>query len=264
MVNLSKYGKKYPYLIWDIWHFFADVSIKSMLAERLENQGVHPDLYFKCSMDFSEKYKNTYHEISERDGNGLIQPRTISKICDILCKNGMMSKVLIGGFNGFDGDTKFYKASSQKTKGSILGDKEFFARYLNNIVYGFPYIYESNTKNVRPVWVKKEDQIYNGTCFDTVVGIVTAKHCIDNCDEIQIDGIRAEILKSARVLASDSIDLMVIQQQNSYNWGDKFSMGDGEILDEIMVMGYPNHCGFDRFLTATTGAIAAIEESYLI
>jgi len=37
----------------------------------------------------------------------------------------------------------------------------------------------------------------------------------------------------------------------------------GYVLDEIMVMGYPSHCGFNNFVTATRGSIAAIEKSFL-
>lgn len=57
--------------------------------------------------------------------------------------------------------------------------------------------------------------------------------------------------------------MLIIPSKEDYNFNDFVEIGTGEIIDEIMVMGYPNHAGFNNFLTATTGQIAGIEKSYL-
>ncbi|MCM1129473.1 MAG: serine protease [Alistipes senegalensis] len=261
MTRLDEYGKTYPDLVWDIWLFFElHNPIKSLFINELKKNRWNPDFAPKCTLDCSKHLKNKYKEIGTTDA---IQPRTISKICDRLCENNLMSKVKIGSLNGFDEHVNFYQTMLKKPKSEIIGDKELLSRYLNNLVYGFPYIYENNKKNVRPIWVKKNGQLSNGTCFNSILGIVTAKHCIDDCDEIQIDSIDADVLKSAKIFGSEEIDLVLIQPQSDYRWSNKFITADGAVLDEIMVMGYPNHSGFDRFLTATTGEIAAIEKPYL-
>lgn len=266
MTRLDEYGMKYPDLVWDIFMFFADRSIKSSFIKTLESRGYSPDYAPKCSSDFSFMFgqkERKYYEISPRGEGVMIQPRTISRICDRLCQNGSMSKMLVGGFNGHDGDTNFYEVLLQRPKDEIIIDKDLISRHLNNVVYGFPYIYESNKENVRPIWVKKDGRLGNGTCFNSALGIVTALHCIKDCDEIQIDGLNSEMLRSATIFGMEDIDLVLIRPQSDYYWNNKFLVNRGEVLDEIMVMGYPNHCGFDRFLTATTGAIAAIEKPYL-
>jgi hypothetical protein len=263
MIRLDAYGKKYPELVWDIWMFFADSSTKSMFIKTLERSGWGPNIAPKCALDFSNSFGKKYSDIGDRDGV-MIQPRTVSKICDKLCEHGSMSKIITGNFNGYDGDMNFYWTLLHKPKEELEKGKEFLSRHLNNLVYGFPYIYESNKENVRPIWVKMNGRLGNGTCFNSNHGIITAKHCIDSCDEIQIDGVGAIILRSARIYGLDELDLVLIQPKSDYRWDDKFMIGHGAVLDEIMVMGYPNHSGFDRFLTATTGAIAAIERSYLV
>ena len=263
MTRLDEYGKKYPDLIWNIWLFFADRSIKSSYIKILEQRGWNPDFAPKCSLDFSIKFGKEYEEISSRGNGIMLQPKTVSKICDKLCEKGVMSKIIVGSLNTQDGEMNFYEVLLQKSISEYLKDKEMLSRHLNNLVYGFPYIYESNKNNVRPIWVKKNNRMSNGSCFNIAIGIVTAMHCIKDCDEIKIEGVNSDMLKTAKIFGMDGIDLVLIQPQNDYQWKDKFLINDGEILDEIMVMGYPNHSGFDRFLTATTGAIAAIEQSYL-
>lgn len=260
MTRFNEYGLKYPYLGWDIWQFFADYEIKSILIKDLEQKGFNPSYAPKCILDFCSSFKDKYYEI---DTQGVpIQPRTVVKVCEKLCENGILRKVTPSGFNNFDNTGNFYDSGLRGTKDEISKNKELFSRSWNNLIYGFPYIYESNKDNVRPIWVIKDGHVYNGTCFNSSYGIITAKHCIDRCDKIQIDQISSEVLKSAKLFECDGVDLVCIMPSNDI-WRSKFVISDGNVLDDIMVMGYPNHCGFDRFLTATTGSIAAIEQSYL-
>ena len=258
MNRFDELGIKYSDLVWDIWQFYMDHSIKSIFINDLEKCGWNPDLAPKCAIDFSINFKDKYHE-----DRALIQPKTVAKICDKLCENDIMSKMMVSGFNGRDGMTNFYQTYQNMSEKEYMENKKPFSRYMNNLVYGFSYIYKNNRENVRPIWTRRNGKPGNGTCFNSVCGIVTAKHCLEECDELCIDGISADVLKNAKILGLDDIDLALIIPQNDYHWSDKFLIGDCEVLDEILVMGFPNHCGFDRFLTATTGEIAAIEYSYL-
>ena len=149
--------------------------------------------------------------------------------------------------------------------GDMLDSSPFIQSYLNNIVYGFKYIYETNKKNVLPLYVysKKDRKHQIGSCFKTMAGIITAKHCIENQDYIQIDGIKAKDMNKAQILINENLDLALFKLENNNVTDSYLRTGEGNLLDEIMVMGYPNHAGFSTFLTATTGQIAAIEKSYL-
>lgn len=251
---------KYPELCIDIVNYFCDDKIHSMLYEILK-KSLGDGLLAKSAkstMDFAEHFREKYKEIDEPDL--ILQPKTISKICNILCDLNILSKVQITGFNTiFDND--FYFGIKKEIPNTIT-----FQKYFNNRVYGFKYIYESYKKNVLPIYVcnkdKKEQHI--GTCFKTNKGIVTAKHCLENQDYAQIPNMSADVLNNSQILTSPQIDLLlIIPPTNSYEFNDYVEFGTGEIIDEMMAMGYPNHAGFCDFLTATTGQIAAIEKSYL-
>jgi len=262
-MRFSDYGKTYPDLAWVIWEFFSDHTIKNMLINDWECRGFNPDYAPKCVADFLHKFDKQYTEIDGQRGVG-IQPRTIAKICDKLCEHGILRAVAVSGINNFDNIMNFYESGLAGSRDEIFKQKNILSRRMNNLIYGFAYIYESNRVNVRPIWVKKDGALSNGTCFNSAYGIVTAMHCLEGCSEIQIEGIEADVLKSAKIYGKDKIDLVLIIPQCDYQWNDKFMPDNCEVLDEIMVMGYPNHSGFDRFLTTTVGSVAAIEQSYLV
>jgi hypothetical protein len=125
------------------------------------------------------------------------------------------------------------------------------------LVYWFSYIYEINKKNILPIFVCKDDKQYTWTCFKSVCGIITAKHCIENFDRVCISGI------DNKILTKENLDLVCIQLED-YDWQNCLMIDeDIRVLDDIMVMWYPTHWWFDNFVTATIGSVSAIEESYL-
>ena len=250
----------------DIWNFFHDETIRSMHYDALKRcmgDGVGAKVT-KNSLDFSNKFGSKYKDLYD-DRGIMIQPRIISKICDILCENNMLSKMHVSGFNLSHGENFYCGFGKEQIPVNV-----FNQRYFNNIVYGFKYIYEANKINVLPVYVRKnitengvvEEKFYTGTCFKSSYGVVTAKHCITNCNAVSIPGIKSAILKEAKIFSQDGVDLVVIVPE-LYDRLDVLKLGSGEVLDSTMSMGYPNHAGFGNFLTATTGQIAAIEKSYL-
>jgi len=258
----DEYGKRYPELCYDILCFFTDKSKKSMLAGVLKKSGWKEETNIKCASDFATHYKDKYKIIDPHHKDEImIQPKHVAKICDLLVENGSLEPVKVGNMNDYGRAMSFYTSSLDL--GKLHSMKEMLVKRLNCFVYGFPYIYESNKVNVRPIIVKQGDDFSNGTCFNTVQGIVTARHCLDKCDAIQIEGIKAATLKSARIYGLDGIDLTLIVPQSDYKWIDKFMTTKGDVLDDVLVMGYPKHCGFNALLTATTGAIAAIGQTHL-
>lgn len=258
--DLSKYGIEYPELCVDIVNYFRNDQIHSMLYEQIKlrlGDGLAAKTA-KSTLDFAQYYKTKYKELNGQDV--MLQPKTISKICNRLCNIGVLSRIHITGFNTLFGDEYYYEMP-QNIPNTIANQK-----FLNYRVYGFKYIYESYKNNVLPINVyNKESKIHQtGTCFKTNIGIVTAYHCLENQDYAQIPNISADILNKSQILTSPEIDLLlIIPPREDYNFDDYIEVGIGEIIDEIMVMGYPNHAGFEKFLTATTGQIAARKDSYL-
>ena len=142
--------------------------------------------------------------------------------------------------------------------------------YLNCVAYGFPDIYASYKDYVLPVIVKMDnDDIEMGTCFRFSTGILTAKHCLE-AKEVAIKGYTAEQLKRGSVLISNDpdLDLAYIELQEP----TRFVPGDANVLDEVLVMGYPKVPMFYSFCTAeraaissipTRGAVASLADQYI-
>lgn len=260
LTDLSEYGIKYPNLVADIINFFADTEIHSTSYKGLKvalgdglaaKQAKSPEDFM---LEFS-KNRRKYFEITDNGRELFLQPRTISKICEILCENDIINRVMPRGFNLIF-EYGYYMRSGPKI------DNPLVIEYLNNMVYGFKYMYETAKKGVLPVHISKDGNSYTGTCFLTNLGIVTAKHCIEDCESVYIPGIDIGVLQNSEIKTLDGVDIVVIVPKK-FNPEKYFAVGNGNVLDEIMVLGYPNHAGFDKFMTATTGQIAAIEKPYL-
>lgn len=256
--DISKYGIAYPELCVDIVNYFGNDKIRSKSYEILKQRlgdGLAAKIA-KSTLDFALYFGNKYKKLDNY--NTIIQPKTISKICDILCNLNVLSKIHVAGFNTFFEEEFYYKIPKN------IPNTIDYQKYLNNRVYGFKYIYQSYKNNVLPIYVynKQTCKQQTGTCFKTHIGIITAKHCLKNQNYAQISTIKANILKNSKILVNSSLDLLLIKPKD-YEFNDYIEFGTGEIIDEIMVMGYPKHAGFGNFLTATTGQIAGIETCYL-
>ena len=263
MLNFSDIWKKYPDLVYHIWDYFTDKSIHTNSDIDFSMFGSIGNFVIKSSIDFVETFYNKY---SSDDGS-FIGYNTVVKICNKLCEHGFLSKVVYGILNLDESSNYYYgwknSGKSEQLLARFNDNKNIISYIFNSLVYGFKYIYEYNKRNVLPLYVKKGDSQYIGTCFKTVHGLVTAKHCISKTGSIKIAGMNKDVFTDCNILTKDNLDIAVIQPNIEYQKEEYLLTGDGYVLDEIMVMGYPNHCGFDNFVTATKGSIAAIEESFL-
>ena len=108
-----------------------------------------------------------------------------------------------------------------------------------------------------------------GTCFRFNTGILTAKHCLEAA-EVSIEGCTAEHLQKYATFISKNpnIDLAYIELQEH----SRFVPGDANVLDEVLVMGYPKIPMFNAFCAAeraaissipTRGAVASLADQYL-
>jgi len=254
MKSLDEYGKKFPELVYDMYMFFTNSEIKSKSVNFSQGKNVHWN--YKCSIDFCNYYKDKYYALESPDC--IIQPNIVKKICDILCENRFLNNYKPARINDFNDWLVFY--GNDRKHDNI--PKDILVNLLNNITYGFKYIYHKSKDLILPVFVKKDGEQNTGTCFKTIYGIVTAKHCIEDFDAVQIGTMNSNLLNDAEIITQGNMDLVVIIPKENI-LTDYFGIEKGDVLDEIMAMGFPQHGGFENFVTATIGTIAAIENSYL-
>lgn len=183
------------------------------------------------------------------------QANIIAKICDILVDNGFLNLHMHYGTNNEFSSYYVFNKDFLKSKENL---RFIFNEQLNCIIYGFKFIYEKYKSFVLPVeYTNKNEDISIGSCFIYSGGIVTARHCIEGAKKISIKGINSNDLKYADFLVSTNpyMDILFIKFKipikNSIMISEK-----GEILDEVITMGYPRIPGFHNFLTTEKASIA--------
>ena len=143
-------------------------------------------------------------------------------------------------------------------------DREGFQRcrkqlscYYNTMVFGLPYIYELYKNLVLPVVSIKDNGDYEaGTCFEFINGIVTAKHCLTDVNNLSIKNYTASELEGKPVYISDDdgVDIAFIEIGKQ----SKLSLyAEGQIMQRVIVMGYPKIPTFTSFLTAEVATISS-------
>ncbi|SEQ77590.1 Trypsin-like peptidase domain-containing protein [Treponema bryantii] len=231
--TLEDYQKQFPNLISDIIDFF-DASKAS------NNNKLQP----KKVVDFC----------TDKNKKVIYQPQVIDQICKILCKNNAMS--CINNTDGMGINNTYLVFNRSKNVDPL--NKNL---YYNSIVYGFTYIYNFYKDYVKPVVTIDKDKNYHcGTAFLFWNGIVTAKHCIEDVTNLRISGFSAKELNNAKIYISDNpgIDIAYIELQRQTS--KVLLVNEGEILQDVLVMGYPKIPTFTDFLTAETASISSKAE----
>ena len=147
------------------------------------------------------------------------------------------------------------------------------------IAMGFPYIRQYFIKSVLPVFVlTKEGKEENGTGFLLENRkIVTAAHCVKNMKKVQIPDWHHDAvpLKNIWVHEDERVDLAILEfDGDPFPGVPGFQIQEGQVLDDILTMGYPPISGYfpvliaetaqvAGYLHATTGKIVGSEKCYL-
>lgn len=249
MKEFRDYDIKYPELVYDVVDYF-----------RIGNRVKSPDQ--KSILDYCSNSRfNT-----PAPNKTIIQPDTVHMICECLTKKHILKRTRIGKCTeGLDSNYLFVPANEE---GFLQKHPAVIYRF-NCLAYGFRYIYSTYREFVLPVIVKKDGDISMGTCFRFHSGILTAKHCLA-VDEVHIPGFSSEKLNNCQVLISkkDDIDLAYIE----LNQASILASDDAQVLDEVLVMGYPKIPQFFDFCAAekstissilTRGSIASLADQYL-
>ena len=122
---------------------------------------------------------------------------------------------------------------------------------------------------VLPIEVTKiNGDLELGSCFIFLNGIVTAKHCLfDNLNRehkniishVAIKGYANKILNGANIYISkdENIDLAYIADIPCLS-SALYTYNKGEVLDDVLVMGYPKLPYFSSFLTAEKAKVSSV------
>jgi len=127
--------------------------------------------------------------------------------------------------------------------------------------YGFPSIRNYFSQSVLPIDVTKTDGSKDiGTCF--VIGgnkLLTARHCVDELTNIKIYDPQRQLAEPTTIWVSGDDSDMAIIELNNYNFSSlpAIRIDLGDILNEVLTMGYPPIPGFDAIQVADTSHIGS-------
>lgn len=224
-----------------------DLKYPDLMISILEYFWLEGDFNSKTVIDFCTH--NKYNV-----GSNYLQPQIILKICDILMDNNILSQIRRGGALG--GDTS-YSFVWRDSKDNWQLEKDLYNHICCSLVYGFNYIYRHYQDKVIPIVAFQNNGKQSmGSSFKFYNGIVTARHCIADGDLFSIKGYTSSQLETAKVYVSKNpaIDIAYIET------GEKSEayVDTPQILDNILVMGYPKIPMFLDFLTAEKASISTI------
>lgn len=240
MKDFYDYDVKYPMLVMDILEYF-DIS-----------HGVKDTSVLKFCETTGIPIKG--------GKNYVYQPAIINKICQRLCDKNIMSILRNDGNLGFNNNYGIFLSNIEMWN----SNKEQLQIYYNSLVYGFGYIYNLYKEVVVPlVWEKENGDYSLGTGFKLCGGIVTAKHCITDPKNLAIKGFSADELTQSKIYISDNPDLDIAFIDVGRKEKINVLTNDGEVLQDVLVLGYPKIPVFTDFLTAEKAIISSKAEARL-
>lgn len=158
----------------------------------------------------------------------------------------------LGGNSGWD--ASYLCVLEDQEKQGILNNLDY-------AIYGFPIIYEELQHSVIPIIHHGEKRPQIGSSFlHKKHVLVTAAHCIKGAQKLSIRGVSADQFRRARIAVhrNEALDLAAINfSEPIFPDIKEIGLTKGTILDEILVLGYPDVPGFTRFLAAEKAAVSA-------
>ena len=249
MQVVADYREAYPDLPIDTLEFFEISN-----APRFDSPQGQPSMGVRTVQELLEYLHKKQSNPSSRP---YPQPAPVDAICKRMVEFGWLSH---GGWGDKSGTGIFGNSYI-----GILNrpyDRHSLNLQLSNAIYGWPCIYDTYGPAVIPVLHEAADgPLSIGTAF--VAGtatLVTAAHCIVGAKTVAIKGVTMAQLQLASVYvsANNAVDLAVVQFSNPVFAGCfPIDLGLGNVLDDVMVLGYPNVPGFHPTLAAEKALISS-------
>ena len=181
----------------------------------------------------------------------------IDRICLKMCEDNFLLKL---HDDVFVGNNKYFSVDVRDGKSKeVLSTCFFDCKYR-----GFPYVRSLYYDSIRPiVGINKEGNNDIGTVFKVGDNVyATAKHCVmDLMSFCILDKSDKPItLREIALPEDENIDIALIYTEEAVP-GKSFIMMDPEILEDILVMGYPPISGMYPVLISEKGKMAATMKS---
>lgn len=249
MKMMADYRKILPSLVLDIVKFF-DINN----AIKTYNEAGGCVIQSRTVQDFLEHIKENF----QSQANGLYpQPEPVNKICQKLVDLGYLSPTrAVSGTNFGDLDNTYLGRLEEGL------EQENLVIQLNNAVYGWSSIYDSYQRSVIPISFEDDNCDKSiGTAF--IINpyiIVTAAYCILNAKTISVRNLEQALLQKAAVHVSldPAIDLAIIHLGEPFFKNvPPIPIATGYVLDDVMVLGYPNVPGFHPTVAAEKALISS-------
>lgn len=207
----------------------------------------------KSIMDFCSHYKNVYGH------KNIPQPNIVSNVLDKMVSQGRLSLHYKGGMDNID--SKYISIIRDKNFVNNLENVHFknqISIILNMAIFGFDAIYEYYKDVVLPIQhTTKSDNISLGTCFNSQIGIITARHCIEGSKELSIKGISKTLLNNSKILVHKNplLDVAIIKADIGFPFAPSFE--SPRVLQNILTLGFPIIPGYQNFLAAEKATISS-------
>lgn len=199
---------------------------------------------------FKDKYGETNMNVS--------QSNYLSTICKKMVEDGLLINLNPSSISPTT-DKYFVQLRPANFEYPKLFEKQLAYGYYDFAYNGFPFIREYFFESIVPiVGINKKGDIDIGTAY--YIGdnmFVTAAHCVLDLSRFALQYQDGNQIKVSSVMFSDnnSIDLAIIKADEEIRL-TPFMLGDPNILDEVLVMGYPPIPGMDAVLISETGSVS--------
>lgn len=249
MKLVADYRDAYPDLAVEILEFFTDTN-----AHQHQTPAGHAGMRPRTVQEFLD---HMHKKQVPPTSKPYAQPEPINTICRRLVDLGWLSPAGQAAGTNIAGLNNAYIGILQPGY-----DRYAINLHVSNAIYGWPCIYDTYYSSVVPMLNEGTDGTLSiGTAF--VVGprtIVTAAHCILHARTVALREVEPDLLQRASVYVSSNtaIDLAVIQICEPILASHfPISLGNGNVLDDVMVLGYPDVPGFHPTLAAEKAMISS-------
>lgn len=239
MNGLQNFRKQYPNLLFEARSFF---DLQNMIKQGNTSSA-------RKVIDFLSHYHENHSSSPD-----FPQPHHVNRLLQKLCEYGMMT--FFGGRTGKD-EENCYVCLKEGT----LSEEEV-GRRLNCVAFGMPCVYDEYSPSIIPLESKNASgDIQIGTSIVISSNcLLTARHCVDRAFGIGIRGISPDEFANVRIYVStdEAIDLALLKfSRPCFDNLPKIFFGEGSILQEVMVLGYPKMPGFAAHLAAERATVSS-------
>lgn len=249
MKLVADYREVYPDLVIEILEFFDGTN-----AHRYQDPAGHSGMRPRTVQEFLDHLHRKQIPPSSKP---YPQPEPINTICQRMIDLGWLSPAGQAAGAGFGGLNNAYIANLQPGY-----DRRALNLHVRNAIYGWPCIYDTYRPAIIPVLHERAEGTSSiGTAFVTGPHtIVTAAHCILEAKTVAIRDVGPALLQQASVYvsANKAIDLAVVRlSEPVFASCFPISLGHGNVLDDVMALGYPDVPGFHPTLAAEKAMISS-------